>query len=150
MVKQLIYKSQSVGAISADLMESILAYARRYNANHAITGLLLCSDDVFLQFIEGPPAEIDQLFKRLSQDPRHQRLTLLYTGYADERAYPKWQMMSYSTDQMLALGASEAYILAQNLMDPTSDESAIHIGAFMKTFCEAFLPVKPPTQSDYN
>ena len=51
MVKQLIYKSQSVTEITSELVEDILIAAGRFNSVHGISGILLYSDNVFLQLL---------------------------------------------------------------------------------------------------
>ena len=139
MVKQLIYKSQSETTISQDSVEDILLYARRFNKERGITGLLLFSENVFLQFIEGTPEDIDLVYQRICHDDRHTDIRLLYTGYADMRTYPDWQMMAYSKEQIFTHGLSEVFILAKNLMDPIADDRPVDVGTIMKSFCDDYL-----------
>jgi len=150
MVKQLIYKSQCNTTISTEMVDDILLHAHRCNANHKITGLLLFSEDVFLQLLEGPPDSVDLVFGRICNDDRHREIDTLYTGYADQRAYPTWQMMAYSRQTALTVGLSDAFIIAANVMDPIPDVRTLDIGAFMKSFCDDFLPQQPPDRSTFN
>lgn len=150
MVKQLIYKSTSMEPITKEMVEKILLPARRFNAEYDITGLLLFSEDVFLQFLEGKPEDVDLLYKRICHDPRHKDIAQLYTGYSDNRNYPDWRMMSYSRHQVLSQNPSDVYIFARNLMDPIADDQPTDIGTFMKMFCNSFLPESPPDKSSFN
>lgn len=150
MVKQLIYKSQSTEQISTEIVDTILSYAHRFNARHNITGLLLFSENTFMQFLEGPPKAVDSVFERICNDQRHTNIRILYTGYADLRTYPDWLMMAYSRRIALHQGQSEAYIVAQNVVDPVPDYQMTDIGAFMKSFCENYFPESKPGKSIYH
>ncbi len=141
MVKQLIYKSLSISTISQDRVEDILLHARRFNKKQNITGLLLFSENVFLQFLEGAPEDIDLVYKRICNDDRHKDIRTLYTGYADTRTYPDWQMMAYSKEQIFTHGLSDVFIIAKNLMDPIADDMPIDVGTTMKSFCDNYLQV---------
>lgn len=92
MVTQLIYMSQPFGFDTA-ILAGILATARRNNPRHAITGALICRQDVYLQLIEGDAAALDALFERISRDDRHLDVTLLNRGEVANRLFPDWAML---------------------------------------------------------
>ena len=92
-----------------------------------------------MQFLEGSPEDLDRVFSRICNDDRHTNVATLYTGYADMRTYPDWNMLAYSREQILAHGLSEAFVLAKNLMDPVADDRAIDVGKTMKAFCDDYL-----------
>lgn len=150
MVKQLIYKSKSLIGSSPYLVEEILLHARRYNVQYQISGLLLFSEHVFLQFLEGSPEDLDRVFTRICNDDRHTNISTLYTGYADMRTYPDWNMLAYSKEQIFTQGLSEAFVLAKNLMDPIADDRAIDVGSTMKSFCDDYLQDSWPQEYDVN
>ena len=150
MVKQLIYKSECTSEITSEMVEAILLQAQRFNRDHNITGILLFSENTFLQFIEGAPQDIDRLYQRICDDTRHERLYLLYTGYADERAYPEWRMAACSTDYLLQQGHSQSHIFASELMEGETEKKLLNIGEFMKSFCDDFLPDPRPDRSFFN
>ena len=92
MVTQLIYRSEPFGFDSA-ILSSLLMVARRNNARHAITGALICRDDLYLQLIEGDEAPIGALFDRIATDDRHLDVTLLSRAVVDDRVFPDWAML---------------------------------------------------------
>ena len=71
---------------------ALLNEARSFNLAHGITGLLLHRDDSFLQVIEGRKSDVQELYQRISKDPRHQRVEILFEDYIEEREFSDWQM----------------------------------------------------------
>lgn len=92
MVTQLIYMSQPFGYDSATLA-GILTTARRNNPRRAITGALICRQDIYLQLIEGDAVAIDALFERIARDDRHLAVTLLNRADVADRMFPDWAML---------------------------------------------------------
>lgn len=92
MVTQLIYMSQPFGFDSA-ILAGILTTARRNNPRYAITGALICRQDIYLQLIEGDAVAIDALFARISADDRHLAVTLLSRAGVTDRVFPDWAML---------------------------------------------------------
>jgi hypothetical protein len=73
-------------------LNGFLATIRRKNLVQNITGLLLYSDEVFIQIIEGEKDMIHHLFKLISQDPRHFNMVKLIEEPISKRAFPSWSM----------------------------------------------------------
>lgn len=92
MVTQLIYMSQPFGFDGA-ILAGILMTARRNNPRNAITGALICRQDVYLQLIEGDAAAIDALYARIVADNRHLAVTLLSRAEVEDRLFPDWAML---------------------------------------------------------
>ena len=92
MVTQLIYRSQPFGFDTA-ILSNILTVARRNNPARAITGALICRDDLYLQLIEGEAAAIDALFGTIAADDRHLDVTLLHRAEVADRLFPDWAML---------------------------------------------------------
>lgn len=105
-MKQLIYRSQPFGFDRA-MLAGILVQARRNNARDEITGALVCRNDLYLQFIEGPAAAIDTVYAKIAADDRHSDIRLLLTDTADARMFPEWAMLD---DAMPSLTWSPAEI----------------------------------------
>lgn len=91
-MQELIYWSRSTGAFDRELIGSILATARRRNAEDGVTGLLLYSDAAFLQVLEGEAATVEATFARICSDARHQDVTVLHAGAIERRRHPGWAM----------------------------------------------------------
>lgn len=83
----LVYISAPTRTMRPEDLESILLTARAHNLSADITGLLILRDDCFIQFLEGPPREIDALMESILADDRHHRVRVhnfpgLITGLA--------------------------------------------------------------------
>jgi Sensors of blue-light using FAD len=90
---RLIYCSVSAKPIDDALANAILDQARRNNARHNITGLLLADEKLFVQYLEGEAQDVKAIFKKISQDPRHRCVVeLLRQSAVGERLYPDWSM----------------------------------------------------------
>lgn len=90
---QLIYVSTAVQPFGGDALRALLARARPRNQAAGLSGLLLYSEGLFLQLLEGDAAAVHKLYHgRIAPDPRHHRLHLLADGPATSRAFPDWHM----------------------------------------------------------
>jgi hypothetical protein len=94
MLVRLLYASRSTAPITPELTDAILEAAQSHNAEHGITGVLcICSQaNVFLQALEGGRAQINALYNRLVQDPRHTDVVLLHYEQIDQRVFSSWRM----------------------------------------------------------
>jgi len=91
----IIYHSlASGGGMSPEALTSLLRQARAYNQVHRLTGLLLYAADTreFVQVLEGPHAEVADLYARIAHDPRHKHAFVLHEGPAEGRMFPDWRM----------------------------------------------------------
>jgi len=88
----LIYLSSAVAPFSAADLQALLEISRRNNTASDVTGLLLYRDGDFLQVIEGEEAVLDQLYAKISRDPRHRRLTVLFRESIPSREFKDWSM----------------------------------------------------------
>ena len=94
MVFRLMYQSRNLLRRpngSGELLK-IIRSAERNNLALALTGALLFDNHRFIQVLEGESASVTNLFIRISQDPRHQDITLIDARAADERRFPNWSM----------------------------------------------------------
>lgn len=88
---QLIYASRPFGFDDLALV-GILASARRNNVRDAITGALICREDLFLQLLEGPDGQVRDAYARIVRDDRHTTVTTLSELAASDRLFPDWAM----------------------------------------------------------
>ncbi|UOQ69364.1 BLUF domain-containing protein [Hymenobacter volaticus] len=79
------------GLVQADL-DALLDWSRRYNAAHGLTGLLLYSDERFVQVLEGTETAVRTLFTRIQQDERHTQVVTLSEGPGPKRWFAEWSM----------------------------------------------------------
>ncbi len=88
---QLIYSSQPFGFDDA-AMNGILMTARRNNPRDAITGALICRQDVYLQLLEGPQAAVEARYRSIARDNRHLDVVQRVSRPVAERLFPNWAM----------------------------------------------------------
>lgn len=91
MLVRLLYASRSKDA-SSDMIEAILAQSRRHNPANGITGILCHGGNVFMQVLEGGRDAVNQLYRQICLDPRHERVTLLHYEEISERHFSGWTM----------------------------------------------------------
>jgi hypothetical protein len=94
----LVYASTAARPFSDDELRDLLTTARAVNLRLDITGLLLYAPGAgdlpgtFVQYLEGPPAAVRDLYARIAADPRHRECTLLREGPTFRRKFSDWTM----------------------------------------------------------
>lgn len=73
-------------------IEAILASAQKNNPKLDVSGALLYSGGYFCQIIEGPQANIEDLFETIQMDTRHNNITVLSFESIEERGFSAWSM----------------------------------------------------------
>jgi len=71
-------------------MASIASHAAQNNKTLEITGLLLVSDNVIFQVLEGAKAHVDMIYSRITEDTRHSGLLLLLSRPIAQREFSHW------------------------------------------------------------
>jgi hypothetical protein len=92
MLVQLLYASRTDPKSSAQHIQSIMEQSRRNNPPRGITGILCCSGDTFLQVLEGGRSAVNDIYNRITNDPRHMQVELLYYAEITERSFGNWTM----------------------------------------------------------
>ncbi len=70
----------------------IYLQARNRNAARGISGYLHREDGYYVQYVEGPPAELDQLKNLIRRDWRHENIRVLADGSIMARKFFAWDM----------------------------------------------------------
>lgn len=92
MLASLLYASTASTELDSGNVFEIIQTSARRNPTREITGFLLFDGREFLQYVEGPPAELDRLLDTLCDDPRHHSVRVLHCAACDKRLFPKWAM----------------------------------------------------------
>ncbi|MGD1884598.1 MAG: BLUF domain-containing protein [Paracoccaceae bacterium] len=77
---RLAYASRPVRKITHRSVVSLLAAAVASNRRRHVSGVLFSGESVFLQWLEGPAADVCGLMSRISQDARRTDATVLSAG----------------------------------------------------------------------
>ncbi|UOG73334.1 BLUF domain-containing protein [Hymenobacter tibetensis] len=116
------YRSRATFGVTVADVEALVEWSRNYNAQHQLTGLLLYSEEQFVQVIEGEEAAVRALFARIQQDARHRQVVTLSEGPGPQRLFAEWSMAWGQVDPVeltQVLGAVERQILLpESITDP--------------------------------
>jgi Sensors of blue-light using FAD len=85
---QLIYFSERPPESTISVIELICEDAFERNRADGVTGLLVYSHTMFLQFLEGSKEAVTNCYARIARDPRHHSPIVIWEHFADERTFP--------------------------------------------------------------
>ena len=92
MLTQTFYSSSARADLSDGDLAAILESARRNNARLGVTGVLILSDGVFFQALEGEAEVLDGLLDQILADPRHEDARVFRREAISARNFGDWQM----------------------------------------------------------
>ncbi len=101
-INQLVYLSQASRKMSVEDLTAIQTIAKTNNQPMDVTGSLFYNGGWFLQVLEGPPATLDKLYRKIEIDPRHKNSRVLYNEPASFRTFPRWSMNMINLDDRQA------------------------------------------------
>lgn len=93
MPYSLIYRSFARPLwIAPEALDAICRVSVEFNARKRITGMLIYSDGVFVQVLEGETVDVLSLSAQIAADSRNDRLRVLWHGHVAERQFADWSM----------------------------------------------------------
>ena len=104
-MRYIVYVSQAVKAFSTNDLAKLLEHSRTSNAKDGITGLLIYRYNAdyrrgnFLQVLEGTNDALDDVWNRISNDPRLHTLVVLDGGESDAKMFGDWSMGFKNVDE---------------------------------------------------
>lgn len=107
-MQQLLYFSSTYRDPAQEMLDDILASARRNNELLNVTSMLLYADGGFLQVLEGEEKTLTNLYAKIREDKRHWDAQLLLR-HDGKPAFQGWSMgfhrLSESGDEMFQISA---------------------------------------------
>ncbi|EYD77742.1 putative activator of photopigment and puc with BLUF domain protein [Rubellimicrobium mesophilum DSM 19309] len=88
---RLIYSSRRIDR-APETLNAILQTSRRNNLRDDITGVLIVSEQNFVQLLEGDRARVGWCLSRIMQDPSHDDIQIVSTNTVPYRLFPEWSM----------------------------------------------------------
>lgn len=88
----LLYVSTITPSVDPAGVMAIHTESETKNAQRNVTGLLLYGRGNFMQLLEGDARTVTDLYAKISRDPRHRDVRTLYSGPAQRRLFPTWNM----------------------------------------------------------
>ena len=138
ITRQLVYLSDAKFGLKMNDIEKILTSSRRNNLNDEVTGLLIYSDGVFIQILEGVQKTVERVFQRILDDSRHENVAILLDNDVETRAFANWEMAFIeSTPEELGAraGVNGALDRSEVLRLLSQDQSRVTI--FLHNFASA-------------
>ena len=96
----LTYVSASSELYNKNELMDILEASRRNNPKYNITGMLLYRSGYFIQALEGEERDVDAIYEKIKQDPRHQNILVVQKEAIEERAFGEWSMGFQNLDDV--------------------------------------------------
>jgi hypothetical protein len=92
----LVYISSASHLLSDDELTALLLRSRQKNFSLGITGILLYFNGNIIQVLEGNEEHVNRVYEKISRDPRHNQMIVLYKNAVERRSFPGW-LMGYKT-----------------------------------------------------
>lgn len=92
----LVYRSHALVAPDSAAAVAIVETSLQNNGRTGLTGFLHHEPGLFLQYIEGPPQALWDLWHRILADDRHDGVALIGRGMLAHRFFDAWRM-GYAT-----------------------------------------------------
>jgi hypothetical protein len=132
-MKNIIYVSTSVKLMHENQLLDILHNSRLHNAALNISGVLLYSDGMFIQVLEGKDTVIDALYARIQADQRHKNIITIIDEPIIEKSFGQW-LMGFAVTDSKKTEKLLGYLRSINELDLTGSNS-MAVDA-IKTFIE--------------
>ena len=98
---QLIYRSEEVEPFTLANLADLERKAAGANKRKQVSGILLYRRGVFVQLLEGRKEAVDQVYRKILHDPRHDNIMVLEYETITERSYPDWSMRLFQGDSRI-------------------------------------------------
>ncbi|MFK7951914.1 MAG: BLUF domain-containing protein [Ekhidna sp.] len=96
---RLVYTSARLKNCTDEDIEQILEVSRRNNGKINVTGILIHTDDRFLQVLEGDKEVIMKLYHKIEKDDRHGGSNMRFCEPVKERHFSDWEMAGKKIDK---------------------------------------------------
>jgi len=94
---QLVYISQAtfeddITSLVRPEVNRILLQSRKNNPILGVVGALYYKNGYFFQVLEGSKSDVDNLYKKVEQDPRHKNVKVIKNRLIDRTGFTNWSM----------------------------------------------------------
>lgn len=99
VIHNVVYTSRSTRSVTAAELDSILQDARKFNADHDITGVLFYAQGRFFQFLEGSAESLILVMDRIRAANCHDDIDVILDQAGLERHFADWHMAFTETPE---------------------------------------------------
>lgn len=118
-LQALVYVSTATHLLTQTEIDYLLDHAQARNSQESITGLLLYNDGNFLQYLEGPPAQLSKIYEIIKADPLHKGIIELLREPISMRELPECYMAFCSADSNILSQPTEVNTRLSQWLDPS-------------------------------
>ncbi len=86
------YASVATHRLSGTELDALLLEVQSFNERLGVSGALCYDDGVFIQYFEGPPHAMEQVYARIASSHLHDQLTEISRNPIEERQFDGWYM----------------------------------------------------------
>lgn len=120
-MKRITYISKLTSPLSNTEIEQIGNVSIQNNMQINITGTLVFFEKMFFQIVEGDDKDVERLYKKIGNDPRHYDILRLKTeDDINERLFPNWHMKTINLDDNVDDLLRPIKILLQSVLETHS------------------------------
>lgn len=98
MLYNLCYVSSAINTLSEEDLEHLFRVNKRNNTHLNISGILVYNNGNFLQILEGEKLRIQNLFRKICQDSRHNNIIKLIDTSIEERIFDDYELGFVTVD----------------------------------------------------
>ena len=92
MIYRLIYTSTKASETTDADFRAIATFSAMWNRSKGINGLLMVYADDIMQVLEGLEEHVKELADKISRDPRHKNMQIIYEKSVPHAEFTKWSM----------------------------------------------------------
>jgi hypothetical protein len=96
---RMVYTSARPASCDNESIQQILEASRRNNPVINVTGMLLHTEDRFIQILEGSLSNITALYEKIAKDKRHGGSMIRYCEPTTERLFGDWHMAEKAAEK---------------------------------------------------
>lgn len=89
---QIIYTSRATAPLDKQALREMVADASRKNRALGITGMLYCTEEAYLQVLEGDEKTVLILYAAILRDDRHDHIHTVVIRPLETRDFANWSM----------------------------------------------------------
>lgn len=130
----LIYVSRAARDIGSPNLIEILTASRARNAEMGVSGLLLFSEDSFIQVLEGGQTAVENVFASIARDPRHHGVTVLVREPIKNRNFSGWSMGFERLPNGLPPAVAGAFKIERDGLRDRLGAAALEVKSFIHGF----------------
>lgn len=92
MYYEILYSSVATSHLERSELIDIAEISQRNNIELGVSGMLIYNNREFLQLLEGPREKVVSLMNKISEDPRHASIRIIWQHDIENKGFEKWDM----------------------------------------------------------